>query len=189
MVRAHGLQALCIAAVSSCSSPGRCFALEERAAKPSFGAAGSYFTFKVGSGCFQPCAQHSRKEELSGASSTISPSAWSKEARITKGSISTNWVQGCSSLTLSCFRSDPESSLKTPFMTASCFTPSWPGFIIRRQIDFLYFLSPKPFISPNKTIHHIAVEPTYDPRIFLETQHVRKRLAAPCDANIWMTKR
>ncbi|CAM9434192.1 unnamed protein product, partial [Bubo scandiacus] len=47
----------------------------------------------------------------------------------------------------------------------------------------------RPFISSNKTIHHSALEPTYDPRIFLDMQHVRKRLAAPHDANIWTTER
>ncbi|KAK2530132.1 hypothetical protein Q9233_006517, partial [Columba guinea] len=46
-----------------------------------------------------------------------------------------------------------------------------------------------PFISSNKTIHHNALEPTYDPGIFLDTQHVRKRLAALRDANIWTTER
>ncbi|XP_054697053.1 uncharacterized protein LOC129212464 isoform X2 [Grus americana] len=50
-------------------------------------------------------------------------------------------------------------------------------------------LGMRPFISSNKTIHHGALEPTYDPRIFLDTQHVRKRLAAPHDANIWTTER
>lgn len=163
---------------------------EGRVAKLGFGAGGSDFISKVGLGYFQPCAQRSRKEELSGASSTISLRAWSKVVQVTKGSISTNWAQGCSSLTLGCFRSDPKSSLKIPFTTASCFTPSWPGFIISRQIDFFFFFFlPKPFISSNKTIHHGALEPTYDPRIFLDTQHVRKRLAAPHDANIWTTER
>lgn len=53
---------------------------------------------------------------------------------------------------------------------------------------FLFFL-PEPFISSEKSIHHSELEPTWDPRIFLAVQRVRKRAAAPCDANIWTRER
>lgn len=126
---------------------------EGKAAKPAFGGAGSYFISKVGSGYFQPCAQHSRKEELSGPSSTISLRACSKAVQVTKGSISTNWAPRCSSLTFGCYRAGSKSSLKIPSTTASCFTPSWPGFIIRRQIDFFSF-------SPSHLFHPIRLSIT-----------------------------
>lgn len=42
------------------------------AAKPGSAGAGSSFTSEVGSGCFQPCAQHCRKEAFR-ASSTALP--------------------------------------------------------------------------------------------------------------------